>query len=186
MSLRLTGGTARGRLLKSLPGDAVRPTASMVRQALFNILRGQTEGARWLDLFAGSGAVGLEALSRGAAEAVFVEKSRHAFRVLRQNVETCGWQDRGVLNSGDARAYLRNAPRIAFDVAFLDPPYASGIYEETLQLLLAPGWLAPNASVVLERAVRLPAPQLPAGLEQLSEHRYGDSAVVVCARSSPE
>ena len=123
--MRVTGGVHRGRVLKTLPGRHTRPTADRVREALFNILGPRVKDARVLDLFAGSGSLGLEALSRGAAHATFVEKSRRALDVIRRNVETLELEDRAALHALDVPASpgsLRELNR-PFDVVFVDPPY---------------------------------------------------------------
>src|SRR5690242_15245046 len=138
MTLRITGGTAKGRRIRSLEGLAVRPTAAKVRQAVFNVLRDLVSGARWLELFAGGGTMALEALSRGAAEAVCVEQAGPALRVLRQNVADLGLADRCRIVQADVLAFLRRPPAAPFDLVFLDPPYAAGQYEAALQALANP------------------------------------------------
>ena len=123
--MRITGGSCRGRVLKTLSGKEIRPTSDKVREALFNILGPRAAGAAVLDLFAGSGSLGLEALSRGAERATFVEKDRRALAVIRQNVEKLNFEDRGRLErfdvlSGSTRLRRLDGP---FDIVFLDPPY---------------------------------------------------------------
>ena len=123
--MRITGGLCRGRALKTLSGRAIRPTSDKVREALFNILGPRVTGAAVLDLFAGSGSLGLEALSRGAERATFVEKNRRALAVIRENVEKLGFEDRTRLESFDV---LSSPARLGeldgpFDIVFLDPPY---------------------------------------------------------------
>ncbi len=123
--MRITGGSCRGRVLKTLSGKEIRPTSDKVREALFNILGPRAAGAAVLDLFAGSGSLGLEALSRGAKRATFVEKDRRALAVIRQNVEKLNFEDRARLErfdvlSGSARLRRLDGP---FDIVFLDPPY---------------------------------------------------------------
>lgn len=146
---RVIGGTWRGRRLRvpDLPG--VRPTPDRVRETLFNWLAPVIEGARCLDLFAGSGALGIEALSRGAARVVFVDRSGAAIEVIRANLETVGGDTRGLV-CRDALAHLREAPPEAFDVVFLDPPFREGLLDEALDRLAARGWLAPGACLYIE------------------------------------
>jgi 16S rRNA (guanine966-N2)-methyltransferase len=125
--MRITGGEARGARLRTLKGSETRPTADQVRKAMFDILASQVAGSRVLDLFAGSGALGIEALSRGAAEAVFVESSRAACRLITDNLSTSGLGAKGVVKCITAEGFLSRARIQPFDLAFLDPPYARGL-----------------------------------------------------------
>jgi 16S rRNA (guanine966-N2)-methyltransferase len=122
--LRISGGTLRGRLLKTPKGDGTRPTSDMVRQALFNLLGQDLTDARVLDVFCGTGALGIEALSRGAAHVWMVDKARAALSVTSENVQAVGMQDRVTLVSGDAEKELLKLPRGQADLALCDPPYA--------------------------------------------------------------
>jgi 16S rRNA (guanine966-N2)-methyltransferase len=176
---RIIAGRHRGRRLEVPKGLAVRPSAERLREALFSILEHQDPplaGARFLDLFAGSGAVGLEALSRGAARLVAVEADRAAAAALRRNVEKLGEGLRCRLVTGDATRLPRtNEP---FDIAYLDPPYGSGLAAAALASLAAGGWLAPAALVVVELAAR-EAMAAPAGLAVEDERRYGAGRIVL-------
>jgi 16S rRNA (guanine966-N2)-methyltransferase len=155
---RIVGGVHRGRRLVVPPGEVVRPTSDRAREALFNILSHGNFAADGLpfaerpvlDAFAGTGAFGLEALSRGAAAAVFIEHRRDALAALRRNVRALGEDDRAHIVAGDAT----RPPRAAFAsaVAFLDPPYGSGLAAAALPALSAAGWLAPEALVIVELA----------------------------------
>jgi 16S rRNA (guanine966-N2)-methyltransferase len=173
---RIVAGLAKGRRL-AVPAQLTRPTSDRAREALFSSLtsRVRLEGLRFLDLFAGSGAVGLEALSRGAAAATLVESDRAACQVLRANVAAVGLPGAQVVQR-DAAAYLRSDanPAETFDVAFADPPYRldDERLAELLQLLAA-RWLAHGALVVLERSARSPAPQWPDTVEEVQQRRYG-------------
>jgi 16S rRNA (guanine966-N2)-methyltransferase len=176
--MRLVGGKNRGRRLLALPGMKIRPTSDRAREALFNILsHGQfavggipfAEGAV-LDAFAGSGAFGLEALSRGAAEAVFIEQDRDALAVLKKNIEALGESARARVLPGDATHPPRAMSPCA--VAFLDPPYRSGLADAALPALGAAGWLAPGTLAVVEIAAREHfAP--PTGFILVDERVYG-------------
>jgi 16S rRNA (guanine966-N2)-methyltransferase len=174
--VRIVGGLARGRRLAA-PARGTRPTSDRVREALFNSLAGLTEleGARLLDLYAGTGAVGLEALSRGAAEAVFVESGRAALGVLRRNVETVGLPGARVIDRS-AAGYLSGPAEGPFDVVFADPPYA--IEDDALAGVLAAltegMWLGSDAVVVVERSARASGPRWPAEITELRARRYGD------------
>lgn len=121
--MRIITGTARGRKLRTLENLDVRPTADRVKEGLFSALQFSIEGRRILDMFAGSGQLGLEALSRGARSALFLEQSPKAVAVVRENVATCGFEDRSKVVQSDSLSYLRNSEEV-FDIAFIDPPYA--------------------------------------------------------------
>lgn len=120
--MRVITGSARGRILKELQGMETRPTTGKVKESIFSIIQFDIEGRRVLDLFAGTGQLGIEALSRGARQCVFIDQRADAVKLIRENVEVCGLTDRAVIRSGDAMAYLRSGEK--FDIIFLDPPYA--------------------------------------------------------------
>ena len=158
--MRIVSGEFRGKALVAPPGQATRPTSDRARQAIFNILEhaGWSKGvrdARVIDLFAGSGALGFEALSRGAAFCLFVETDDAARGAIRENVEAMGLFGRTRVHRRDATQLgLRpGADGPAFDLAFLDPPYGKGLGEAALAKLAAGGWLAPGALAVIERGV---------------------------------
>jgi len=139
--MRVITGTARGRRLETLPGEVTRPTSDAVKEALFSIIQFETEGRSFLDLFAGSGQLGIEALSRGASRAVFVDSSKDAAAVIRKNVTKCGFADRSDVLCTDYRAYLSSS-RESFSVILLDPPYSTGMLSDALKnsvRLLKPG-----------------------------------------------
>jgi 16S rRNA (guanine966-N2)-methyltransferase len=174
--MRIVAGAARGRRLVAPPGDAVRPTADRVREALFSSLAPLLPGAAVLDAFAGSGALGLEARSRGAARVTLVEQDRRALVALRHNVDAVGLGATTVV-AGDVRrlaatGQIAGAP---FDLALLDPPYA--LAEDALAVLLADlvPLLADGAIVIVERSAAGPAPRWPAALRPVSERRYGST-----------
>jgi 16S rRNA (guanine966-N2)-methyltransferase len=172
---RIIGGTARGRRL-DVPPHGTRPTSDRAREALFNTLATHLDldGARVLDLFAGSGALGLEALSRGAAAAEFVESDRAACQVLRRNIAALGLPGAAV-HPVPVAGYLRGAPGEPFDLVLADPPYS--LDEQPLAELLAeladPRWLTASAIVVLERPSSAPPPSWPSGLTVMKTKRYG-------------
>jgi pantetheine-phosphate adenylyltransferase/16S rRNA (guanine(966)-N(2))-methyltransferase RsmD len=175
--MRVTGGGMRGRRLR-VPAQGVRPTADRVREALFARL-GDLSGARVLDLYAGSGALGIEALSRGAARAVFVERAAGALAVLRGNLASLGIEDRTEVFRGDVATVVRRLGRLErrFELVFLDPPYADAAQpERALRALVDSGILAAQATVVVEttRERRLPEVE---GLAPLDERRYGDTVI---------
>jgi 16S rRNA (guanine966-N2)-methyltransferase len=185
--LRIVGGVHRGRRLVAPPGDTVRPTSDRAREALFNILSHGDFAASGLifaerpvlDAFAGTGAFGLEALSRGAGAAVFIEDNREALAVLRRNVAALGEEDRAHIVAGDATRPPRAA--LACALAFLDPPYRSGLAAPALAALAAAGWLTPDALVVIEVAAREDLPP-PAGFVLIDERVYGAARLVFLRR----
>lgn len=131
--MRVITGTARGRRLTTLEGNDVRPTTDRVKEAIFSVIQFDIEGRRMLDLFAGSGQMGIEALSRGAHSAVFVDSSPASIAVVRENLKSCGMTDRAEVEQSDAKMYLcSRAGREEFDFAFLDPPYGKGILQSVL------------------------------------------------------
>ncbi len=178
--MRITAGTHRGRRLISPEGKTTRPTSDRVRESVFNILRhgkwhdGVLDGAVVLDAFAGTGALGLEALSQGADYAVFMEKDRMAARTCRENIEALGESARTRLIIGDATA----PPAVAkpATLVFLDPPYGKGLAAAALKALAAQGWLAPGAVCVVEMAKKEPE-ETPAGFTQHDERAYGVALV---------
>jgi 16S rRNA (guanine966-N2)-methyltransferase len=175
--VRVIAGALRGRRLKPVPGLATRPTADRVKEALFNVL-GPLGGARVLDLYAGTGSLGIEALSRGAERAVLVESARQPLRVLRENLAGVGLTDRAtVLPLGVERAAASLAKLGPFDLVLVDPPYADVFEAVTLvaDLAVSSGVLAEDGVIVLEHAARdTPRDER---LEQTDTRRYGDTAL---------
>jgi 16S rRNA (guanine966-N2)-methyltransferase len=172
---RVIAGTAGGRPLKAPPGAGTRPTADRVKEALFSSL-GDLDGAVVLDLFGGSGALGIEALSRGADRAVLVEQDRRAVAVIRANLATTGTADRARVVAGAAERFCANPVGGPFDVVLLDPPYRVDVdaVGRLLAALGAAGALAAGARIVLERDRRTPEPP-PAGTRLLADRAYGDT-----------
>jgi 16S rRNA (guanine966-N2)-methyltransferase len=182
--VRIVAGVARGRRL-AVPPHGTRPTSDRVREAVFSALaaRRDLDGARVLDLYAGSGALGLEALSRGAAHVQFVESDRRAATVLYRNIEVLGLGGgdgtAATVTIADVLAMLRTNPVEAYDVVLADPPYAldGGTLDGVLSALAGGGWLAPAALVVVERPAKALPPNWPDGVSALTQRRYGDTAV---------
>ena len=132
--MRVITGVARGRRLETLPGeDVTRPTTESVKEAVFSMIQFEIEGKNVLDLFAGSGQLGIEALSRGAKKCTFVENNRQAYKVVEENVKHCKLEQGARIVMSDAYAFLSR--RDSFDIAFLDPPYRQGLLEEVLPLV---------------------------------------------------
>lgn len=184
---RIVGGTARGRRLSVPRGDRVRPTSDKVREALFNVLRHRfgdpADSARVLDLFAGAGTLGLEALSRGAAEVVFVEADRRHGQVLRENLAVVakGCPGRATVVQSRVERHL-DGTASAFDLVFLDPPYGVGAVAPTVTRLAAGGWLGPSALICVEHPAR-EAPEAPPGFESAFARTWGSTAITVFARA---
>lgn len=184
--MRIIGGAFRGRRLASVgKGDAaahLRPTSDRVRESLFNVLMSRfadrVEGASVLDFFAGTGALALEALSRGAERAVFVENGRIAQRILRQNIELCGVEACTRVLSRDVRKL--GPSDTVHDLIFLDPPYGKGLGEAALQRTMADGWIAAGALIVWEEGGDV---TMPEGLTLLDERSYGDTVIRILERA---
>lgn len=179
--MRIVGGRWRGRKLAAPTSQAIRPTSDRLRESLFNILAhaygDPASGARVLDLFSGTGALGLEALSRSASFALFVDDGAEARALIRQNVEMLG-------AGGASRIFRRDATRLGpvhplqpFTLAFLDPPYGKGLAEQALVSARDGGWLAPGAVVVVEEAADAGFTP-PAGFDELERRRYDDTELI--------
>lgn len=173
--VRITGGTARGLPLTEPRGLRLRPTAALVREAIFSIM-GDITDTRVLDLYAGTGALGMEALSRGAASAVFIEAEAAACQAILQSLARAGFSDRGKVVRGRLPKALSAADG-QFDVILLDPPYAETDAATTVASL-SPR-LAPAGTIVYEHASRYNPPERPAGLRLVDRRRYGDSAIAL-------
>lgn len=178
--MRLTGGEARGRRLKALRGPLIRPTADRVREALFDILGARVRGARFLDVYAGTGAVGCEALSRGAVRVVFLERHRGALSLIRDNLRLGPWSVSSEIIEGDACGSLRELARLGarFDILFLDPPYDDPGLPDALAL--ASRLLDRDGLLVLEHRF-CAAVAAPGGsaLLPVRSYRYGDTALTI-------
>lgn len=179
--MRIVGGKFKGRNLGGPASLATRPTSDRVRESLFNILAHgiadfELEGARVLDLFAGTGALGLEALSRGGKFCLFIDESAEARGVIRNNADSLGAIGLCKIWRRDATDLGPCAPQSPFDLVFLDPPYNSGLGEAALKSLLAGAWLSQNAVVVLEEAEKADTCEV-AGLNLLDTRFYGDTQV---------
>ena len=169
--MRVIAGEARGRRLEALPGtDVTRPTLSQVKEAMFSIVQFELPGARVLDLFAGSGQLGIEALSRGAARCVFLDESREAINVVMRNCKACGVFDRSRVSLGEAARYL-SACREQFDLVLLDPPFRSEKLE--LVLPLVEKCLAPGGTVLCKSETGLVLPAQVGQMTLQRQYKYG-------------
>lgn len=191
--MRIVGGIHRGRRLAAPPGLEIRPTSDRAREAVFNILvhgghgaggPSALQGAVVLDAFCGTGALGLEALSRGAARAIFIDNDPAALVAVRANIAALKEDARARVMAADAtRPPLRPKDLPPATLAFLDPPYADVNALEALAAFAEAGWLAPRALAVVEIASRAADPKLPAGLELLDSRRYGAARVLLLRRA---
>ena len=181
--MRIIGGSLRGRKLGSLRGRSIRPTSDRVREALFNILGSKPVDATILDLFAGTGALGIEALSRGANRAVFIEKAGKTLNVLRKNIALCGLQACSRIIQWDIVKSLSclQAYRRTFDLVFLDPPYQCGMIQPTLLNLMRCDALADGACIVVEHASQEDVAPVVPGLVWEDQRRYGRTKLTFLA-----
>jgi 16S rRNA (guanine(966)-N(2))-methyltransferase RsmD len=177
--MRVIAGRFKGRRLKAPTWDGLRPTSDKLRETLFNILAPRIEGARVFDGYAGTGAVGIEALSRGAVHVTFVERDRRAAALINANVTGCDEAAQYTVETGDVATELRRHAAV-FDVIWLDPPYDSDSAEA---LDAAAGALAPGGLVVLERPTRR-APKVPISLARIRDVKSGDSTLTFFTRSA--
>ena len=176
--MRVISGSARGRKLKTLEGLDVRPTTDNVKESIFNILSFNIEGRRVLDLFAGSGQLGIEAISRGAAEVVFVDNSQKSIDIIRNNLKLCSF-DAKVLKI-DALNYLETA--IPFDIIIIDPPYDSKLYEDVLEKIQIFDLLKKNGIIIVESRKERVLPLLHDPYIMLKEYFYGKVKVTTFTR----
>lgn len=174
MSLRVISGKAKGRKLKLVPGDGTRPIMDRVKESLFNILTPIVPGCLWLDLFAGTGSVGIEALSRGAEKAVFVDSSRQAIQTIQENLEhTELIADASIIRS-DSFKYLGRPPSAQFDVIYVAPPQYKGLWKDALlKIDASPGWLNPDGIVVVQIDPKERETVALQNLEAYDERTYG-------------
>jgi 16S rRNA (guanine966-N2)-methyltransferase len=184
MPLAVIGGQHRGRRLRS-PRPPVRPTSALLRRSLFDILGSRVVGAAVLDLYAGAGGVGIEALSRGAAACEFVERDREGARIIAGNLDAIAAGDRGRVHCAAVESWLeREQGRLStFDLIFADPPYGHPGLARTLELLAAPGGVGGDALVVIEERSGQHV-EIPAGLAMTRRVRHGDSALTILERAS--
>ena len=180
ITMRVITGSHKGRRLATPPGRLVRPTSERAREALFSILGPRVHKANLLDLYAGTGAVGLEAISRGARRVVFVDHQRASLKVLRDNLRRCGSPREGIVIPGDALHLARNAEFLRwtpFDIVFADPPYHVDIIEPLLALMSQETILSSEGILIFEHRTKTLVPQQTEGLRQMRQARYGDTVL---------
>ncbi len=176
MPIRVIGGSAKGRQLKLVPGDSTRPVMDRVKESLFNIIGQDIVGATILDLFAGTGSVGIEALSRGAAKAIFVDIDRRAIETIHENLKRTRLADKALVRQGNALAILKLPPAEAYHIIYVAPPQYKGLWLEVLQALDSqPRWLPPGTLVIVQIDPSEAQPLTLKHLEAVDERRYGNT-----------
>ena len=177
--LRIITGTAKGKKLKTLEGEATRPTSERIKEAVFSAIQFDVEDRRVLDLFAGSGQMGLEALSRGAASVMFIDSAREAMDIVKENARTTGFFDKSRYLVSDYRNYIRKAAgRDKFDLVFIDPPYAMECSLDALKRLCDAGMLSAGAIIVLESGEEEIDLSEDVGFEVIKSTHYGKKSFI--------
>jgi 16S rRNA (guanine966-N2)-methyltransferase len=193
--MRISGGTAKGRrtattrlITRTASGERLRPTSSKVREALFDILRDRIEGASFVDLYAGTGTVGLEALSRGAEQAVFVEPDELRFGTIKKSTAEFGFRNRSMVIKEEALAFLKKAVegRESFDILFIDPPYGSDEIDKVLPIIGGSGLLSEAGVVIVEHFSKKKVPETAGGLKMKKSYRYGDTMLTLYGKVGNE
>jgi 16S rRNA (guanine966-N2)-methyltransferase len=183
--MRVLGGALRGRQLAGPRGAGTRPTAGRVKAALFNILSDRIPGARVLDLYAGTGLIGIEALSRGAGYVTFVESNPASYRVVKSNLRRCGYAHLAEVRAMTASRFLKHAPRESYDIAFVDPPYHTIAESPVLPLLGGGAIIAVNGVVVIEHFHKVQLPDRVGRLVFVKSYRHGDTILSVYQPQTP-
>jgi 16S rRNA (guanine(966)-N(2))-methyltransferase RsmD len=183
--MRVITGSARGRRLKELEGMETRPTTDRVKEGLFNILQFDIEGRRVLDLFAGTGQLGIECLSRGAASAVFVDRRSDAVKLIRENLKVTELEKNATVISGDSMEYLKSLKE-KFDLIFLDPPYGTGLVQSAVSQIAGFDILSPHGIIVAEHPAGKVLPVLPAPYRLHKTYRYGKIGMTIFRRGTDE
>ncbi len=178
--MRVITGSARGRRLKTPEGQDIRPTTDNVKESVFNILQFDIEGRRVLDLFAGTGQLGIECLSRGAREAVFIDADRDAVKIVKENLKTCGFS--APVLQQDALSFLNNCGK--FDLVFIDPPYDAGLYEPVLEKINSVDILSDGGIILCESRRETVLPEMRRPYYKKKEYRYGRVKLSLYAKES--
>jgi 16S rRNA (guanine(966)-N(2))-methyltransferase RsmD len=183
MTLRVIAGKAKGRRLKSVPGDTTRPVTDRVKEALFNILAGDVVDSRWWDLFAGTGAVGIEALSRGAAFVRFTDSNREPIETIRSNVEHTGFSRQSEIRRGDAFTLLSRGADATFEYIYIAPPQYKEMWEKALELVDEDTrWLSEDGWVIVQIDPREYKKTALENLEEIEQRRYGSTLLIFFER----
>ena len=180
--MRVVSGSVRGRKLKAPAGSDIRPTADLIKESIFNIVQFDIEGRRVLDIFAGTGQLGIEALSRGARSAVFVDFSQHAVKLINENLKLCGLSENARVVKSDALKYLQNSEK--FDLIFIDPPYSENVTNEVFQKIIEFDKLNDNGIIIFEMSADRAAPTADLPYKFNKEYKYGGVKIVKYSRES--
>jgi 16S rRNA (guanine966-N2)-methyltransferase len=182
--LRIISGSAKGMHIKDVPGDTTRPVTDRVKESLFNILANDVHGSTWLDLFAGTGSIGIEALSRGAELVRFNEMNRLAIHTINSNLEITRLKTKGVITQGDAFTLLRSTPERSFDYIYIAPPQYKEMWSEALEMLDEnPDWLSEDGWVIVQiHPVEMKDLQLD-NFEEFDRRKYGSTLLVFYGRN---
>ena len=183
--MRVISGTARGRRLKELQGMETRPTTDKVKESLFNIIQFEIEGRRVLDLFGGTGQLGIEALSRGAAHCTFVDQRREAAALIRENLKATGLSQQAKVVQGDSLSFLSSC-REKFDVLFLDPPYHTDLIDRALELAAKIDILSEHGIIICETMAQRQLPELNFPYQWGREYRYGQIKLTIGRRQGSD
>lgn len=178
--MRVISGAARGRRLKEPAGMKIRPTSDKIKESIFNIIQFELEGRRVLDLFAGTGQLGIEALSRGAQHTVFVDESPDAYKIIKQNVEHCGYAESSTIVRAEATSILRSGEK--YDVIILDPPYETALIDKALSIINEIDILKENGIIVCETKADKELPPLSEPYYLRKEYRYGTIKITVYSK----
>ena len=181
--MRVITGIARGRRLKEPNGMETRPTADRVKEAIFSSIQFEVEGRKVLDLFGGTGQMGIEALSRGATHCTFVDLQKQAVAIIRENVNSTGFSDQSTVIQGDALAFLSRC-REKFDLIFLDPPYDSGLLEKAMELIATIDIVSENGIIVCENGSNSGWPVVAEPYRMQKEYRYGKIRTALYRRNA--
>lgn len=186
--MRVVSGTCKGRSLKPVPGHSTRPTADKVKEAIFNMIGPYFEGGKGLDLFAGSGNLGIEALSRGLGSVVFVDRDGKAVHVIKENIKACGLEERAEIYRNDAERALKalNKREARFDCIFLDPPYNKQQLVKLLEILSRQNLVSPSGIIVCEHSADVQLPAQVGSLLKVKDERYGMIAISIYTFGSDE
>ena len=180
--MRVITGSARGRKLKTPQGYDIRPTTDVVKEAVFNIIQFDIEGRRVLDLFAGTGQMGIECLSRGAASAVFVDESKDAIAIVKDNLKTCGFS--ATVLQEDSKSFLKHCGK--FDIVFVDPPYDAGLYESVLSTVNSVDILSEGGIMICEARREKDLPEMTPPYLKKREYLYGKVKICVYTKESEQ
>ena len=187
MTLRVIAGKAKGRKLKSVPGDTTRPVTDRVKEALFNILAGDVIASRWWDLFAGTGAIGIEALSRGASSVRFTDLNRAPIETIKFNVDHCGFSSQADIRRGDSFTFLSKGADAQFEYIYIAPPQYKEMWEKAVELVDEDlNWLSEDGWVIVQIDPREYKPLALEHLEEIEERKYGSTMLIFYERKEQQ